>query len=131
MPEYPSPVPGHVLVGVLPGADFNSTGDQPILLNRRGFTKIRFGFILASNPSVSMTAAQGGIYSGSGKTGVAIVAAAHAYTGLVDVTSALALTIATGSNIKVWAQNTFYFSLTTAQGAPATADIHLFAYTLP
>jgi hypothetical protein len=115
------------LIGNLKGANFNSTADQPInsLIN----IKARVTKIVVTNTSVpGMSTAAGGIYTGPGKTGTQIVAAAQVYTGLTNALTALELTLNAPTLVLPALQN-LYFALTTAQGAPATGDIFLLGET--
>ncbi len=113
------------------GANMNATTDQPfnphfdLTLGNFSVSKI-----LATNASISLTTAAGGIYTAAAKGGTAIVAAAQAYSGLTLATSLLGLTIATagsGSTFNVVP----ILSLTTAQGAAATADLYLIGTIIP
>lgn len=116
------------LLGSLIGADFNVTTDQAIPITRIGSQKYLITRIVVTNASVSMTAADGGIYTATSKGGTAIVAAAQVYTALTAATVALDLTLAVNNTYTL---NNLYFSLTGAQGAAATADIYVFGIVLP
>jgi hypothetical protein len=88
--------------------------------------------VRVSNPSISLTTAAGGIYTAVSKGGLAILAAATAYSGLT--TAALNAAGATATFTPVTAETqatTLYFNLTTAQGAAATADIYIHCIPLP
>lgn len=113
---------GGQLLGELLGANFNSTADQPIALNISGFYTINK--IIVSGASVSLTTAAGGIYQNPSKTD-AIVAAGQVYTALTTPAKATTLTITALGPIPA-TESTIYLSLTTPQGAPATADIYVF-----
>lgn len=76
------------------------------------------------NASISLTTAAGGLYTAASKGGNAIVAAAQAYSTLTGATIGLDLTVAA---VGAGAQTaTPILSLTTAQGAAATADFYIF-----
>jgi hypothetical protein len=128
--------PAQVLCGRLIGANFNSTSDQPIIVTTPS-PNYAVEFIWVSNPSTSLTTAAGGIYSAASKGGVAVVASSQAYSVLTSNTAntsgnGLLLTLSTaGGNQTVFTQNTtLYLSLTTPQGAAATADVRVFCDTL-
>ena len=109
------------LLGSLVGADMNVVTDQAISINAQSY---RITKITVTNASVNMTNADGGIYPAAAKAGTAIVAAAQIYTALTAATIALDLTLNDPNTILSAA--TIYFSLTGAQGAPATADIYIY-----
>lgn len=114
------------LLGVLLGANFNSTADQAIAISS---SKYIVRTIIAVNASVSLTTAAGGIYPAAAKGGTPIVAATQAYTALTAASKFLALTLnpaAGGPTTDVETATTVYLSLTTAQGAAATADVYIF-----
>lgn len=132
--------PARVECGYLIGADFNSTSDQVIPISTP--TDYMFDSIVVSNPSVSLTTATGGFYSGAGKTGIIVVAAAQAYSGLTTNTAnttgnALLATISTAGNTTAFGGptatspvRTLYFSLTTGQGSAATGNIRVYCRPL-
>jgi hypothetical protein len=80
--------------------------------------------IYVTNASTSLTTAAGGIYTGGGKTGTILVADTQVYSALTSSTKLLNTTLTSAAT-----QNTFtgppIFSLTTRQGATATADIYV------
>lgn len=127
------------LAGVLKGANMNITTDQAIPLSlppvsAGGSGRYYVQQIMVANPSISLTTAAGGIYTAVSKGGVAVVAAGQAYSaltqGLVNVAgSLLLLTIALPTAF--FTAPILYFSLTTAQGAAATADIYVTVGQLP
>ena len=113
--------PGPVrCIGRLLAANMNATTDQAITLDP-GQWKIEG--IYATKPSVSLTTAAGGVYTAAAKGGTAIVASGQAYSTLVAATDVLAATMAATPTVS---GGTIYLSLTTAQGAAATADIFVF-----
>lgn len=120
----------------LPAANFNSTADQAIAIALpTGYTRYRIQNIFVSNPSISMTTAVGGIYTAPAKGGIAMVAAAQAYSALTNNTagtngSLLNLPVANSASA-FYNSATIYLSLTTPQGAAATADITIVISPLP
>jgi hypothetical protein len=119
-------VPNVRFLGKLIGANFNVTTDQQILITASGSWRFRIKAITAENTSVpGMSTAAGGIYPAAGKSGTAIVAAGQVYTGMTNADTALDLTLAVPNQIYEPAvANTVFFSLTTPQGAAATADLY-------
>lgn len=119
---------GGILLGKLVAANMNSTADQQIVMFSNP-SKFILRRIVATNASVSLTTAVGGIYTAVSKGGVAVVAASQAYSSLSALTLFLDLTLnATGSastTVKSSIPN-LYLSLTTAQGGAATADFYVY-----
>ena len=132
--------PASVECGVVRGINMNVTTDQPIVISVPSAT-YTVEAIEVSAPSVSMTTAAGGIYSAASKGGVAIVANSQAYSSLttnaVNATgNSLLLTLSTAgqtTRFQGYQQSspisTLYFSLTTPQGAAATANVRVFCRT--
>jgi hypothetical protein len=120
MSYTPSVGQGYALLGKLTGANFNSTADQAIPINASKYIIRR---ITIQNASLSLTLAAGGFYTATAKGGTPIVSSVQVYSALtaalafLDTTLASLTSVLTGSSI--------YFSLTTAQGAAATADIYV------
>jgi hypothetical protein len=113
------------------GANMNVTTDQPLVSHIPAGKAFYISRILMTNVTVSLTTAAGGVYSAAAKGGTVIVAATQAYTALSGTaTQALALTLATGGTANVFSTAPT-FSLTTAQGAAATADIYMMGDILP
>ena len=110
--------------------NMNVTTDQTIAINRaqsdRRYIVTR---IIMTNASTSLTTAAGGIYNTASKAGTALVAATQAYSTLTTNTRTLNLTLVTPS----LSQNaaSLFFSLTTAQGAAATADVYVYGKLIP
>jgi hypothetical protein len=126
--------PAEIQCGRLLAANFNSTSDQPIYITVPS-SSYMLDTISVSNASISLTTAAGGIYSAASKGGVALVANTQAYSTLTapgnDASgSALNLTIATAGQNNQLDLNTMYFSLTTSQGAAATADVRVYCNPL-
>lgn len=109
----------------LTGADMNSTADQALtkLHNYSAFIIVRFN---AVNASISLTTAQGGFYTGAAKSGITLVAATQAYTALSSSGAGLALTPGSAGQGRLIADP--ILSLTTGQGAAATADFYIIGY---
>ncbi len=113
------------LLGRLIGANMNVTTDQaiPMFVGNSAF---RVTKVSVKNASISLTTAAGGIYSAASKGGDAIVAAAQAYTALTTAALATNLTVAATPGNTVYAKTVVpTLSLTTAQGAAATADVYV------
>lgn len=116
------------------GANFNDTGDQPLVLPST-MTALQITGILVTNASISLTTATGGFYPQASKAGTAIVAASQVYSTLTassvllscTLTGSVATTRYSISNLPDWK---VYFALTTAQGTAATADIYLLGIDL-
>jgi hypothetical protein len=114
---------GSKMLGVLRGANFNSTGDQPIAINLpSGTSKYALSKFIVTNVSTSLTLAAGGFYTAAAKGGTAVVAAAQVYSALTGAAKVLNPTIAVTDTRT---ETTLYLSLTTAQGGAATADIYI------
>ena len=117
------------VIAALFGASFNETSDQPILIPST-ITAFQITGILVTNASLSLTTAAGGFYPQPSKAGTAIVAAGQVYSSLTDANHLLSCTLAgsvattrySSANLP---NGYIYFSLTTAQGANATADIYI------
>jgi len=113
-------------LGRLIGANMNVTTDQAIAMDVPVGQSFRVTKVSVLNASVSLTTAAGGLYSAASKGGDAIVAAAQAYTALTTSGLVLDLTIATTPGKTQYSGSSLFFSLTTGQGAPATADIYVY-----
>jgi len=114
---------GGILLGELIGANMNSTGDQQIVIFSAP-AKYIIRRIVATNASISLTTAVGGIYTAVSKGGTAIVANSQAYSTLSASTKFLDLTLASNTDYRT--ATSLYLSLTTPQGAAATADIFVY-----
>lgn len=125
-------------------ANFNSTGDQPILLPF-GISVFQLTNIIVTNASTSLTTAQGGFYTAASKGGSTIVASTQAYSALTSPDLLLPLTLTAFANTARFSSNNLplilgpnsqnvleiFFSLTTAQGVmPCTADIYVLGIDL-
>ena len=114
---------GGILLGELIGANMNSTGDQQIVIFSAP-AKYIIRRIVATNASISLTTAVGGIYTAVSKGGTAVVANSQAYSTLSASTKFLDLTLASNTDYRT--ATSLYLSLTTPQGAAATADIFVY-----
>lgn len=129
----PNPYAQRVLASSL-GVDFNTTADQPIVLPQT-LNAFQLTGVLITNASISLTTSVGGFYPQASKGGTPIVAASQIYTALTTQYLLLNATLSSyGSQqrfsrfqIPTWG---IYFSLTTAQGIAATADIYIMGIEL-
>lgn len=118
---------GQILLGELISANMNSTADQQIVIFSAP-AKYIVRRIVVTNASISLTTAVGGIYPQISKGGTAIVANSQAYSSLNATTKFIDLTIASGytSGGSILTAKSIYLSLTTPQGAAATADVYVY-----
>jgi len=119
---------GGILLGTLIGANMNSTADQ-IITKFSNPSKYIIRRIVVANASISLTTAAGGVYTAASKGGVAVVAAAQAYSSLTTSALFLDLTLSTSGSASTTVKSSIpnlYLSLTTAQGAAATADVYVY-----
>lgn len=116
------------LLGTLKSTNFNSTADQAIPML---YAKYIVRKITVTNASTNLTLAAGGIYTATSKGGTALVAATQVYTTLSSATKYLDLTLGALLTTDTQALANLYFSLTTAQGATATADIYIIGDPMP
>lgn len=111
------------LIAVRRSVNMNTTGDTPITVVPKKYTIRR---VIVTNASVPLTAAVGGIYTGPGKTGTALVPAGQSYVALATPRRF----IDTGQDISTitdaFTAQTLYLSLTTPQGVAATADVYIY-----
>ena len=119
---------GSPLLGVLKGANFNSTSDQPIAISGAKYVIRR---IVVTNASTSLTTAAGGLYTGAAKSGTTIVGAAQIYTALTAASKFVDLTLEAGIATDSLTATSIFLSLTTGQGGAATADVYIFGDLLP
>jgi len=125
----PNIIPGtQSLIGILKSVNFNITTDQAIPITLvGGYTNYRIDDIVMINASTALTTAVGGIYPSPSKGGSPYVAAAQTYTTVLSgATAFLSLTKTNVGGLATHNDPILYFSLTTAQGAAATADIYVF-----
>ena len=112
-----------ILIGTLLAANFNVTTDQSITLSTGQF---RVTKVTVTNASISMTTAAGGLYTTTSKGGTVIVPATQVYTALTSASIILVCTLANSTNVV----SPLSFSLTTGQGAAATADISIYGVAI-
>lgn len=111
------------LIAVLRAADMNTTADQAINLSPKRYVIRR---IIVTNANASLTTAVGGLYTGPGQTGVALVPAGQSYAALTSSDKFIDTTLHASAFTDHYAVSTLYLSLTTPQGVPATADIYIY-----
>lgn len=114
---------GYGIIGSLISANFNTTGDNSITITA---TKYIIRKIVVTNASISLTTAAGGFYTGAGKSGTTLVAAGQVYSVLTAATKWIDATLTATVGTDTFNVTPIYLSLTTAQGAAATADIFVF-----
>jgi hypothetical protein len=119
------PLPRYGLLASLTGANFNSIADQAMVI-QSGVTRYIIRRIIVDNASINLTTAAGGIYTQAAKAGTAIVAAAQVYTALTTSAKFKDLTLEAVIATDILTATTIYLSLTTAQGAAATANVWVF-----
>jgi hypothetical protein len=119
------PMSRYGLLGSLVGADFNSTADQAITI-LSGVTKYIIRRIIATNASVNLTTAVGGLYGAAAKSAPNIVANTQVYSALTASSKFVDLTLTALCGTDIFTQATLYLSLTTAQGSAAMGDIYIF-----
>lgn len=133
-----APVAGPLVIASLRGANFNTTNDQPITIPQN-ILAFQLTGIVITNASLSLTTAAGGFYPAASKGGTPIVSSAQAYSALTTVNSLMQATLASfGSGTRFSSANLglilglpqIWFSLTTGQGAAASADIYLIGQNL-
>lgn len=117
------------VLGTLRAANFNSTADQAIAIPATT-TAWAPTAIWVTNASISLTTVIGGFYPAASKGGTALVAATQTYATATSSSIIVATTLAAGVATTRYAINTVYLSLTTAQGAAATADVYLIGVDL-
>ena len=119
---------GGILLGTLIGANMDSTDDQIITMFSNPSKSI-IRRIVVANASISLTTAAGGVYTAASKGGVAVVASSQAYSSLSSSGLFLDLTLNTSGSASTTVKSSIpnlYLSLTTAQGAAATADVYVY-----
>lgn len=120
-------MPNYGLAGFLIAADFNSTSDQAIPILPTIVAGYVIRRIIVAAATANLTTAVGGVYGAAAKSAPNIVANTQVYTALTGATKFLDLTLTALCGTDVFTQGTLYLSLTTAQGAPATANVFVFA----
>jgi hypothetical protein len=117
------------LIASIIGANMNVDTDQAMTM---ALTPAKYIIrkIVATNASINLTTAAGGIYTAASKSGVTVVANTQVYTALTAAAKFVDLTLAAGVTADVATAATLFLSLTTPQGAAATADIYVFGDVL-
>jgi hypothetical protein len=113
------------------GLNMNVTTDQA--LDKYGkFTSFLVTLIRAANGSISLTTAQGSLYTGAGKTGVVIMATTTPYATITGPTTGMDVVIAATGRpvITILTAASLFLALTTAQGGAATMDMYVFGTPL-
>lgn len=116
------------ILGVKRAVNFNSTADQAVPISPLKYIIRR---VVVTNASVSLTTAAGGVYTAVSKGGTTLVAASQVYSSLTASGKFLDLTLTSDATSSTFTSETVYLSLTTAQGAAATADIYIIGDALP
>jgi hypothetical protein len=124
---------GLTLIGRLIGANMNATTDQtiPLLINSSQHY-IAF-YAVVKNCSVSLTTAQGAVYAAASKAGTALFGTTTTpFTGCTGATTDQAVAAATSTGLDQFVAQSAppILSLTTAQGAAATADVYIYGFVL-
>lgn len=121
--------PANKLLFILKGADFQLTTDQP-------FTKMFNGtnYVITHVQAIRKTggatvACAGGIYTGAGKTGNALVAAAQSWIGLSGAAKSVAAAVAAVATTDVQTA-TPILALSTGSTAAVTGDVHIYGFPL-
>ena len=121
---------GETLIGRLIGANMNSTADQSVPMLIPAGQSYTPTAVVVRNCSVSLTTAAGSFYSAASKGGTTLVGsgAAQAFSGCTatGLTGQTIAATAAGGNVVLPPSTPPILSLTTAQGAAATADIYVY-----
>ena len=115
------------LLGSLLSADMNVDTNQAIAI---AASKYVIRKIIVTNASISLTTAVGGIYDAVAKGGNVIVANTQVYSALTTAAKFVDLTLAAFPAGTALTSASVYLSLTTPQGAAATADVYIFGDVL-
>jgi len=114
------------VIGYALGVNMNITTDQAISISGAKYVIRK---VVVCNASINLTIAAGGVYTATSKGGFAVVAATQVYSALSAAARFVDLTLAAATDTRTEA--TLYLSLTTGQGAAATADIYIVGDVLP
>jgi len=128
---------GHKLIGLLKGANMNVTTDQQIQFILGTVFVVKD--IMITNASISLTTAKGAFYSAPAKGGTIVMGSTtFPFTQLTTPAKFIDWTylinVGAGTPALLWAAGVpftlgpsgIYLSLTTIQGAAATADIYVY-----
>lgn len=123
-----APFGNPVVLASLLSADFDSISDQAIALPATVNYFQLTGIVVAA-PSTSLTTAAGGFYPQISKGGSALVASGQVYTALTSSGLLMNATLTAYAQAQFFSRTqlpdwALYFSLTTAQGATALANIY-------
>ena len=114
------------LLGLIRGADMNSTGDQAIPMNFSPGSKYRIDRIMATKATTVPTLAVGGIYTAPSKGGTAVVGALQTYVTLLNSNIYEDLVLASSVLDTLFSSSTLYLSLTVPQGAACGCDFYIY-----
>jgi hypothetical protein len=117
---------GPNILGSFVGLNMNITTDQPLALAVPSGASYFLTHVVMRNASISLTTAAGGLYTAASKGGTVLVLAATVYTGFTGPTITAPVLIVAAQAAALQTANPIYFSLTTGQGAAATADMLIY-----
>jgi hypothetical protein len=126
-------VAGLTLLGRIVGANMNSTSDQPFTMFVDTKKYYVPSYLIVKDCSAALTAAQGAVYDQAAKAGNKLFGTTTTpYTACTGVGTAqpVAATTAGTQVVDGISANPPILSLTTAQGAAATANVYLYGYVL-
>jgi hypothetical protein len=123
---------GYTMIGRIVGANMNVTTDQPATMFLNPGEYYVPGNMIAKDCSTSLTTAAGSVYAAASKTTAIFGSGATqiftACTGAGTATSLPA--VAAGIALVLPSTSPPILSLTTAQGAAATANVYFYGYVL-
>jgi hypothetical protein len=127
---WPAIAPGRVAL-IARGVNLDLVADTPIAVALPyGFSRYYLVAVRVLNASVSLTSAAAALYTGAGAGGIALASpqALSAITATAANTAAnmTPLTLAISDTSEFVSSATLYIRCTTAQGAPATADVAIY-----
>lgn len=123
------------LVNSVLGINFNAIADNVVPVNLpQGYTRYRVDKIIISGATASLTTARIGVFTATGGTGIAVVAASTVVTvntSLLDTNNNMqSLTIANQDTLAL-SDTVLYFRVSTPQGSPAQGNVSIFYKPLP
>lgn len=122
-------IPRYGRFGMLVNVNVNSIADTALIVDEYVTNaRYRIDKIMLENASISLTTAQVGVFTAAGGLGTTI-AAAQAVSGLTASNKWIALTLEALVGTDVLTASPLYFRVTTAQGAAATVNVHLFGWS--
>jgi hypothetical protein len=121
------------------GVNLNSVADtQFSLVPPTGYTRwnLKQGYLAVSDASVSLSAAKFGLFTAAAGGGTAVIASGTVLSGITSAADGTSGNFATFSDASTRAFTvsgfpSLFFRVTTAQGAPATANVALVIAWLP